>query len=96
MSLKDSSYDGDADGEGYLQELIAERPNHRADREEDPDHLGHRDINIVDCDSDPDFDDYWYNLQKTASIPSYGLPSQLLPTHLQSWLMYFFEYDAVT
>jgi hypothetical protein len=47
----DEDADDDVDPEGYWQELAAERPNHRADREEDPDRLYHRDIDrvVISC-----------------------------------------------
>jgi len=72
--FEDDSCDGDADDdpdpEGYWQELAAERPNRRADREEDPDRLGHRDIDRVDwssrVNSYPELDSDWWDHQKTA------------------------------
>jgi hypothetical protein len=56
--LEEGSYDGDADDdpdpEAYWREPATERPNHRADREEDPNRLGYRDIDPVDWSSHED------------------------------------------
>ena len=53
--LEDGSCDGDPDPDpdpdDFWQELAIKWPNHHAEREEDPDHLGYRDIDWVDWSS---------------------------------------------
>jgi hypothetical protein len=52
------------------KKLAAELPNRRPDSEEDPDRLGHRDIDRVDwsshVDSYAELDSDWWDHQKTA------------------------------